>query len=287
MGGFIVARGVAHAFQGEWKAVPDLLDQLPMEAVSLAGDTGYNVGQLRELLEEQDIKAYVPIHPIQENNMVAKGGYAFRDDHLVCPQGNTLRRTTFHSKNLAYQYVGLQKDCQACPVMEDCLPPGQKRRYISLTMFYPLYLRARERNRTSEYQQERFRRRTIAEGTFASLDRLSWARSRLRGLWKVDCEGYMAALALNLLKMVRKLNHRVAPPDPAVSAAAESTESGSTGDDTVSSSSTQPQYRLRQSRLLKRARPLSQRLHCRRRWLFQHSLTSAAYTTPGQFNLAL
>ena len=153
--------------------------------------------------------------------MVAKGGFAFHGDHLVCPQGETLRRTNFHRKNLSYQYVALQKDCQACPVMGNCLPPGQKRRYIGLTMFYPLYLRARERNGTAEYQRERFRRRTIAEGTFASVDRLSWARSRLRGLWKVDCEGYMAALAHNLLKMVRKMNHRVGPTDPAAPATAE------------------------------------------------------------------
>ena len=53
-------------------------------------------------------------------------------------------------------------------------------------------LLVRERNHTSEYRRERVRRQTIAEGAFASLDRMGWARSRLRGLWKVDCEGYMA-----------------------------------------------------------------------------------------------
>ena len=55
-------------------------------------------------------------------------------------------------------------------------------------------LLARERNHTSEYRRERVRRQTIAEGAFASLDRMGWARSRLRGLRKVDCEGYMAFL---------------------------------------------------------------------------------------------
>ena len=36
----------------------------------------------------------------------------------------------------------------------------------------------------------------------------------MRGLWKVDCEGYMAALAHNVLKMVRRLGRGVGPPDP-------------------------------------------------------------------------
>ncbi len=101
-----------------------------------------------------------------------------------------------------------------CPVKDSCLPPGQKRRYIGLTMYHPVYLRARERNRTAAYQRERFRRRTNAEGTFASLYRLGWEKSRLRGLWKVDCEGYMAALAHNVLKMVRRLGWGVGPPGP-------------------------------------------------------------------------
>ena len=76
-------------------------------------------------------------------------------------------------------------------------------------MCHPLYLRARERNRTAAFRRERRRRQTIAEGTFASLDRLGWERSRLRGLWKVDCEGYMAVLAHKVLKLVRSLSRGV------------------------------------------------------------------------------
>ena len=88
------------------------------------------------------ITAYIPIHPIQETNMIAKGGFDFLGDHLLRPQGRTLRHSTFEKKNLAYQYVALEKDCQAWLVKADCFPPGQKRRYISLTMYYPVYLRA-------------------------------------------------------------------------------------------------------------------------------------------------
>ena len=90
---------------------------------------------------------------------------------------------------------------------------------LHLTMYHPVYLRARERNRIAAYRRERRRRQTIVEGFFASLHRLGWQRSRLRGLWKVNCEGYMAALAHNVLKMVRKLGCGVDPPDHASPAA--------------------------------------------------------------------
>ena len=47
--------------------------------------------------------------------------------------------------------------------------------------------------------------KTIAEGVFASIDRLRWAGCKLRGLRKVDCDRYMTALAHNFLMAARKL----------------------------------------------------------------------------------
>ena len=213
-GGFILSRGITHASTGEWKAVPQLLERLPLQSVSLAGDTGYNAGELRQLLDHRNITAYIPIHPLQESNMVSTGGFDYLGHHLVCPQGKILNRGRFHNRDGVYQYVARQKDCQACPVKADCLPPGQKRRYIGLTMYHPLHLRARERNQTAAYRREQKGRRMVSEGTFASLDRLGWARSRLRGLWRVDCEGYMAALAHNVLKAVRRLRQDTGPTAP-------------------------------------------------------------------------
>ena len=55
------------------------------------------------------------------------------------------------------------------------------------------------------------RRQTIIEGIFASLDRLGWAKSRLRGLWEVDCEGFMASIAHNVLKAIRRLAQGAQP----------------------------------------------------------------------------
>ena len=108
-------------------------------------------------------------------------------------------------------YVARQKDCQLCPVKTECLPMGQKRRFVSLSMYYPLFLEARERNKSTSFQQEMALRQTTAEGVFASQDRLGWARSRLRGLWKVDLEGYISALAHNLKKAVRRLSEEILP----------------------------------------------------------------------------
>ena len=213
-GGFIISRGVTHASEGEWKALPRLLEHLPLQPVSLAADTAYNSGRLRDLLDQKGITAYIPVHPRQEANFVARGDFEYRGDHVVCSQGKVLKRAAYHRRNASYQYVARQKDCQACPINRECLPPRQKRRYLGLTIYYPLYQQARERNRTPAYLREMNHRQTIAAGTFASLDRLGWARSRLRGIWKVDCEGFMASIAHNMLKAVRQSGRRKGPSAP-------------------------------------------------------------------------
>ena len=242
LGGFILSRGVTHASERESKAVAGLLEGLPLQPVSLAGDTGCSDGWLRHLLEEQDITAYISIHPRQETSMVASGDFVYHGDHLICPQGKTLRRGAYHKRQRAYLYVARQKDCQACPIKDTCLPPGQKRWFSGVTIYHPEYSRARERNRTAAYRRESIRRKTIAEGTFASLDRLGWEKSRLRGLWKVDCEGYMAALAHNVLKMVRKLGRGVGPPCPVAPADAIPADAEYDMADAVSFCAASPSY---------------------------------------------
>ena len=112
----------------------------------------------------------------------------------------------------AYQYVARQHDCQRCPIKAECLPPGQMRQYVALSIFHPLHLEAKKRNESEAFEIEMLRRKTIAEGVFASQDRLGWARSRLRGLWKVDCEGYISSLAHNLKKAIRRLGDFAGPP---------------------------------------------------------------------------
>ena len=214
-GGFTVARKATHASGGDWRPLVGLLDQLPVRPESLAADTGYNDGRLREHLKNLGIVAYIPVHPNQERSMVTKGSFEYRGDHLVCSEGKRLGRGALIKKDRQYLHVAHQKDCQQCPVSTQCLPKGQKRRFVSLSMYYPLFLEAREHNRSASYQEEMLARRTTAEGVFASQDRLGWARSRLRRLWKVDCEGYISALAHNLKKAVRRTGDFVGPPEPA------------------------------------------------------------------------
>lgn len=103
-----------------------------------------------------------------------------------------------------------QRDCRACPIKESCLTPKQLRRMVGLSPHFEAIQRARERNATSIYQDQIRARSHLVEGVFAHLDRLGFRRVRMRGIHKVDCEGFIASLAHNLKKAVRQL--AVDPP---------------------------------------------------------------------------
>ena len=194
-----------------------MLEEVPIQPLSLAADTGYSAGKLRQSLDEQGITAYIPLHPNQSSGQMARGEFVYHGDHLARGSpglfpGQGPRRGPFRNRFLSYKYQALPGDGQGCPVKDQCLPPKEKRRQVTLSLFCPQFVRAGERNRSEDCRRETNRRKTVAEGTLASLDRLGWAKSRLRGLAKVDCEGFMAAIAHNVAKAVRRLGQNTGPP---------------------------------------------------------------------------
>ena len=110
------------------------------------------------------------------------------------------------SSSQAHRHVRATSTCSN-QLTDGCASPGTH----ANSNVHPLFLEAKERNEGEAFRREMRRRQTIAEGVFQSQDRLGWARSRLRGLRKVDCEGYLSALAHNLKKAVRRMGDFVDP----------------------------------------------------------------------------
>ena len=77
-GGFIISRAIAHSSEAEWKALLPMLEEVPIQPLSLAADTGYSAGQLRRGLEQKGIKACIPLHPNQNSGKVARGEFVYQ-----------------------------------------------------------------------------------------------------------------------------------------------------------------------------------------------------------------
>jgi len=208
-GGFIVTRSVGYASEAEWKVIPRLLEELPVSPKTLTADSSYSVGELRKYLRDQNITAYIPLSPRQKNGLALRQDFEYHEEYLICPEGKKLKRGAFLPQENSFKYRASQKDCRICPRKATCLWPSEKRHCIKMNTYYTEFQRAMELNNTVSYGEEIRKRKAIIEGVFAYQDRLGWARCKLRGLWKVDCEGFLAALAHNILKAVRKLRAKV------------------------------------------------------------------------------
>jgi hypothetical protein len=199
----------SHASEADWKVIPKLLEEVPIKPDSLTADSSYSAGQLRKHLRDQDVTDYIPTRFKQEGELVVKHGFKYHEDYLVCPEGKKLKRGTFIPRENTFGYSASQKDCRVCLRKATCPPSSQrKRRFIKLSAYYAEFERVRELNKTLAYSEAIRKRQSIIEGVFACQDRLGWARCTLRGLWKVDCEGFLASVAHNILKALRKLRTR-------------------------------------------------------------------------------
>lgn len=184
--------------------VAELLDDSPVRVRLLATDTGYSQGRLRRLLDRRGIEAHIPLHTRHREHRQKRIGFHITPEgNLRCPAGKVLRRTTFYAKDETWQYAARVPDCQGCPLRSSCLPPRSKRCFVQLSVDEREFQEAERRLRTARYRRLARRRRTVVEGVFARLDRLGFQRARRFGLDDVPCEGYLAAFAHNLLKVLR------------------------------------------------------------------------------------
>jgi hypothetical protein len=208
--GFIVARKASRGTEGEWQRIPELLRELPIAPQSLTADSTYSMGELGKHLRDQNITAYIPFNPHQKKGIDFRLNFEYHEEYLICPEGKKLKRGKFQARKRIFRYGASQKDCQVCPRKENCLYTYEKRKAIKVSVYYPEIQQAVELNETQDYAEQIRKRKTIIEGVFDCQDRLGWSRCKLRGMWKVDCEGFLAALAHNVLKLIRKLKSELA-----------------------------------------------------------------------------
>lgn len=200
--GFILAQEITHASEVEAGPALGLLSNLPMPIQSLAADTGYSRGKLRQALAQHHIQAFIPMHPRQLSYRIHNEGFTYHGDHLVCPEGKILKRSHFNVKDECWFYAAKQKDCQACAVKERCLAPKSKRRFVQLTQYHREFQAALKTMNTARFKRAMRTRKTVVEGVFAHLDRMAFSKVKRRGLHRVRSEGFLVAFAYNVLKMV-------------------------------------------------------------------------------------
>ena len=181
---------------------------IPMSRLAL--DRGYETGAVHRGLELLGITGYIPA--IQFSNPPEKYGFSYDPqlDAFICPEGVPL---TYHRLNCSkstgkylrcYQVEG--DACMRCPKQPSCFDKAGIRRRVLASSCYPAFFRGHQRVGTPEYLAMMRLRKIWAEGSFSVLKQEHCiSRIRKRGILAATEECLLAAMALNLKRMVNTI----------------------------------------------------------------------------------
>src|SRR5438874_1273674 len=171
------------------------------------GDTTYGTAENIVALEEQHIRAYVPLPDFdQRTEFFGQRDFRYDAEHdvYICPNGAQLHHSPSGSTESYKLYWAKAKTCNTCLLKAQCTTSSRGRR-LSRHMDEAYFERVRAYHLTEPYKKAMRKRSVWVEPLFAEgKDWHGMRRFRLRGLWRVNCEALMRAAGQNLKRLLKK-----------------------------------------------------------------------------------
>src|SRR6266568_1906682 len=160
------------------------------------GDTKYGTIENIKALEDQGIRAYIPLPDWEHMTPYygpSKFTYDSTHDLYICPNGQPLHLSRMEYQAEKAEYRAEAVACNACPLKAQCTPSDAGRQVHR--SFHAGYLeRVRGYSQTFAYQRALNKRKVWVEPLFAEAkDWHGMRRFRLRRLWRVNCEALVIA----------------------------------------------------------------------------------------------
>jgi transposase len=173
----------------------------------VTGDTTYGTVENIVAVEDQNIRAYVPLPDFDQRTPfygASQFTYDAERDEYRCPQDHPLRRrkTKYTEGTVVYQAEAAT--CNACPLKAACTASSQGRQ-VHRSLYVEYLDRVRGYHQTPAYKKAMGKRKVWVEPLFGEAkDWHGLGRFRLRRLWKVNVEALMIATGQNLKRLLRK-----------------------------------------------------------------------------------
>jgi len=171
------------------------------------GDTIYGSAENIMALEQQGVRAYVPLPDFDQRNGFF-GQRAFRYDAqrdvYMCAAEKELHVLPSGCTDQFIQYRGKASVCNACSLRSQCTSSSVGRR-LSRHVAEEHLERVRAYHRTEAYKKAMRKRSVWVEPLFA--EGKQWhgmRRFRLRRLWRVNSEALIRAAGQNLKRLLKK-----------------------------------------------------------------------------------
>jgi transposase len=173
----------------------------------VTGDTTYGTIENIVEVEDQQIRAYVPLPDFDRRTPfygASRFTYDAERDEYRCPEGQVLRRRKAKYTEGVVVYRADAATCNACPLKAACTESSQGRS-IHRSLYVEYLERVRAYHKTAAYEKAMAKRKVWVEPLFGEAkDWHGLGRFRLRRLWKVNAEALLIATGQNLKRLLRK-----------------------------------------------------------------------------------
>jgi IS5 family transposase len=193
------------------QALLDLLDRVRfrshLHVRRVIGDSKYATGENLRGLAERGIRAYMPVVDYEQSSPFFRHAdftYDAATDRYRCPNGATLTYRGNSYTTRVRSYTAPASVCQPCPLRVRCTDSKSGRR-LNRPFDEAYREQARALQTTAAYQKALRKRQVWVEPLFGEAK--EWhglRRFRLRGLWKVNCEGLLIAAGQNLKRWLTR-----------------------------------------------------------------------------------
>ena len=182
----------------------------------VAADKGYSSTENYAALDRMGVKAYIPVG--RKFNPARRRGYGpekFKYDpakrELTCPRGKKLHPLPTQRKKYSIDFISSSYDCKTCRLRRKCGTTKLGHKKIQINILQHLKDEADERCWTEYGHKRAVERRTTVETVFGQgKTQHLLGRARVRGIEKVSIQFLMAAIAMNIKRMVKGLHASLA-----------------------------------------------------------------------------
>jgi transposase len=208
----ILAALVTPADVQDNQAMLDLLDRARfrhhLHVRYVIGDSKYATGENLRGLAERGMRAYMPVVDYEQSSPFFRHAdftYDAQTDSYRCPNGATLTYRGNSYTTRVRSYTAPPSVCQPCPLRARCTD-GKGGRRLNRPFDEAYREQARQLQTTAAYQKALRKRQVWVEPLFGEAkDWHGLRRFRLRGLWKVNCEGLLVAAGQNLKRWLTRV----------------------------------------------------------------------------------
>lgn len=166
----------------------------------VTADKGYSSSGNYAACEEMGICALIPTQ--DEKRKQIEFRFDAFNEVIICPKGKKF--SNYHEVKGAREYRLEYKRCSGCEFRDKCY--GKKKtREVRISDNYESLLRARRKKAKgwNDAEREMYKRHwTFIEGVHGEMkERHCLRRAVRRGLWNMEIQGFLAALAVNLKRL--------------------------------------------------------------------------------------